>query len=140
MPHGFPDRISTYIVGYRFLIVYETTKFKSLHREIEAADEGTVMTERSRGRFGISVAAEMLSMQVQNLRVYERRGLVDPDRTPGGTRLYSHDDLHQLARIRDLLADGLNLAGIDRVLTLEARVRRLENENDRLRRTERKTR
>ena len=49
-------------------------------------------------------------MQVQNLRVYERRGLVDPDRTPGGTRLYSRNDLHQLARIRDLLAEGLNLA------------------------------
>ena len=90
--------------------------------------------------FGISVAAEMLSMQVQNLRVYERRGLVDPDRTPGGTRLYSHDDLNQLARIRDLLAEGLNLAGIDRVLTLEARVRSLEQENDRLRRKERTTR
>ena len=98
------------------------------------------MTERSRGVYAISVAAEMLSMQVQNLRVYERHGLVDPDRTPGGTRLYSHDDLNQLARIRDLLADGLNLAGIGRVLTLEARVRRLEHENDRLRRKERKTR
>jgi DNA-binding transcriptional MerR regulator len=98
------------------------------------------MTESARGVYAISVAAEMLSMQVQNLRVYERRGLVDPDRTPGGTRLYSHDDLNQLARIRDLLAEGLNLAGIDRVLTLEDRVRRLEHENDRLRRRERKTR
>ena len=98
------------------------------------------MSQSARGVYAISVAAEMLSMQVQNLRVYERRGLVDPDRTPGGTRLYSRDDLHQLARIRDLLAEGLNLAGIDRVLGLEARVRRLENENDRLRRRERKTR
>lgn len=98
------------------------------------------MSESARGVFAISVAAEMLSMQVQNLRVYERRGLVDPDRTPGGTRLYSHDDLHQLARIRDLLAEGLNLAGVDRVLTLEARVRRLKNENDRLRRRKGKTR
>ena len=98
------------------------------------------MTESARGVYAISVAAEMLSMQVQNLRVYERRGLVDPDRTPGGTRLYSRDDLRQLARIRDLLAEGLNLAGIDRVLILEARVRRLENENDRLRRREGKSR
>ncbi len=96
--------------------------------------------DRDAGVFPISVAADMLSMQAQNLRVYERRGLVDPDRTPGGTRLYSQDDLLQLGRIRDLLADGLNLAGIDRVLTLEARVRRLENENDRLRRREGKTR
>jgi MerR family transcriptional regulator/heat shock protein HspR len=87
------------------------------------------MTEREKGVFAISVAAEMLSMQVQNLRVYERRGLIDPERTPGGTRLYSHDDLHQLARIRDLLAEGLNL---------EARVRRLEHENGRLRRKDRK--
>lgn len=87
------------------------------------------MTDRSTGIFGISVAAEMLSMQVQNLRVYERRGLVDPDRTPGGTRLYSHEDLDQLARIRDLLGEGLNLAGIARVLTLEAEVRRLTAAN-----------
>ena len=91
------------------------------------------MTDRTKGVYAISVAAEILSMQVQNLRVYERRGLVDPDRTPGGTRLYSRDDLHQLERIRDLLAEGLNLAGIDRVLTLEARVRSLERQNHRLR-------
>ena len=58
-------------------------------------------------------------MQVQNLRVYERRGLLAPDRTAGGTRLYSHDDVDRLHRIRDLLAEGLNLAGIARVLELE---------------------
>jgi MerR family transcriptional regulator, heat shock protein HspR len=87
-----------------------------------------------RGVFAISVAAEMVSMAVQNLRVYERRGLVDPDRTAGGTRLYSEDDIHRLHRIRELLADGLNLAGIGRVLRLEEQVRRLEAEVDRLRR------
>ena len=65
-------------------------------------------------------------MEIQNLRVYERRGLVDPDRTPGGTRLYSPDDIDRLHRIRELLAEGLNLAGIARVLTLEDRVRQLE--------------
>ena len=65
-------------------------------------------------------------MEIQNLRVYERRGLVDPDRTPGGTRLYSPDDIDRLDRIRELLAEGLNLAGIARVLTLEDRVRQLE--------------
>ena len=91
------------------------------------------MTDRRAGVFGISVAAEMLSMQVQNLRVYERHGLVDPARTPGGTRLYSSDDLAQLSRVRDLLAEGLNLAGISRVLVLEAEVRRLENDLRRLR-------
>ena len=92
------------------------------------------MPERDVGVFAISVAADMLAMQVQNLRVYERHGLVDPDRTPGGTRLYSHDDLDRLARIRDLLAEGLNLAGITKVLVLEAEVARLRAANERLRR------
>ena len=91
------------------------------------------MVDRATGVFAISVAAEMLSMQVQNLRVYERHGLVEPDRTPGGTRLYSPEDLEVLARIRDLLRDGLNLAGIARVLALEAEVRTLERANHRLR-------
>jgi MerR family transcriptional regulator/heat shock protein HspR len=90
--------------------------------------------ERSRGVYAISVAAEMTSMQIQNLRVYERHGLVEPDRTPGGTRLYSNDDVSRLHRIRELLADGLNLAGIARVLVLEAEVRRLRADRDRLRR------
>lgn len=91
------------------------------------------MPDTTRGVFAISVAAEMVSMQIQNLRVYERRGLVDPDRTPGGTRLYSPDDIDRLHRIRELLADGLNLAGIAHVLRLEDRVRRLEAEVGRLR-------
>ena len=81
---------------------------------------------RSEGVFAISVAAGMVSMQIQNLRVYERHGLVRPDRTPGGSRLYSPDDILLLHRIRELLAEGLNLAGIARVLTLEERVRQLE--------------
>jgi MerR family transcriptional regulator, heat shock protein HspR len=78
------------------------------------------------GVFAISVAAEMTSMQIQNLRVYERRGLVEPDRSSGGTRLYSPEDIERLHRIRDLLAAGLNLAGIAAVLELE-------QENSRLR-------
>jgi len=84
------------------------------------------VTRRSEGVFAISVAAEMVSMEIQNLRVYERHGLLRPDRTSGGTRLYSPDDIETLHRIRDLLADGLNLAGIARVLVLEARVAELE--------------
>ena len=91
------------------------------------------MTQRDRGVFAISVAAEMVSMEIQNLRVYERRGLLEPDRTSGGTRLYSADDIDRLHRIRDLLGDGLNLAGIAHVLTLEDRVRALEGEITRLR-------
>lgn len=91
------------------------------------------MEERSRGVYAISVAAEMVSMQIQNLRVYERRGLVSPDRTAGGTRLYSSDDLVVLRRIGELLAEGLNLAGISRVLELEDEVAALRAENRRLR-------
>ena len=83
------------------------------------------MTEQSRGIFAISVAAEMASMQIQNLRVYERRGLIEPDRTPGGTRLYSHQDVKRLQRIGELLGQGLNLAGIAKVLALEEELRRL---------------
>ena len=83
------------------------------------------MPEESQGVFGISVAAEMVRMEVQNLRVYERRGLLEPDRTSGGTRLYSQADIAVLHRIRELLAEGLNLAGIGRVLELESEVRRL---------------
>lgn len=83
------------------------------------------MADRKAGVFAISVAADMVSMQIQNLRVYERRGLIEPDRTPGGTRLYSRADIERLHRIRDLLGEGLNLAGIARVLALEDEVRRL---------------
>src|SRR5688500_2055324 len=86
------------------------------------------MADRTRGVFAISVAAEMVSMQIQNLRVYERRGLVEPDRTPGGSRLYSPDDIDRLHRIRILLEEGLNLAGIFRVLELEETNRRLRAE------------
>lgn len=84
------------------------------------------MAPRSRGVFAISVAAEMVSMEIQNLRVYERRGLLEPERTTGGSRLYSAEDIDRLHRIRELLAEGLNLAGIARVLALEERVRVLE--------------
>ena len=73
-------------------------------------------------------------MEIQNLRVYERRGLLEPDRTAGGTRLYSADDIDRLHRIRELLAEGLNLAGIAHVLALEEQVAALEAEVARLRR------
>jgi MerR family transcriptional regulator/heat shock protein HspR len=76
----------------------------------------------TRGLFAISVAAERADMQIQNLRVYERRGLIEPARTAGGTRLYSEADILVLRRIAELLTDGLNLAGIRRVLELEAEV------------------
>ncbi|WP_341231831.1 MerR family transcriptional regulator [Nocardioides salarius] len=86
------------------------------------------MAVRAQGVFAISVAAQMVRMEVQNLRVYERRGLLNPDRTEGGNRLYSEADIDVLHRIRELLADGLNLAGVARVLELEAEVRRLRSQ------------
>lgn len=79
------------------------------------------------GVYGISVAAGLVGTGVQNLRAYERRGLLEPTRTAGGTRLYSDSDLVRLRRIADLLEKGLNLAGIALVLELE-------DDNDRLRR------
>ena len=91
------------------------------------------MADQDRGVYAISVAADLASMEIQNLRVYERRGLVSPDRTEGGTRLYSDQDVDRLVRIRELLADGLNLAGIRKVLELEGAVDLLRSENDRLR-------
>lgn len=83
------------------------------------------MASNARGVFAISVAAEMASMEIQNLRVYERRGLIQPDRTAGGTRLYSPDDVDRLRRIGDLLEEGLNLVGIRHVLALEEEIAHL---------------
>jgi MerR family transcriptional regulator/heat shock protein HspR len=84
---------------------------------------GVVVTDpHGKGVFAISVAAEMACMQIQNLRVYERRGLLEPRRTAGGTRLYSSHDVERLRRIGSLLAEGLNLAGIAKVLDLEERL------------------
>src|SRR6476620_589638 len=73
-----------------------------------------------RGVYGVSIAAELVGMGAQNLRLYEARGLLEPARTEGGTRRYSADDLDRLRRISDLLGAGLNLAGIAMVLALEA--------------------
>jgi len=75
--------------------------------------------DSSRGVYGITVAAELVGMGVQNLRLYESRGLLEPERTAGGTRRYSANDLERLRRIGDLLLAGLNLAGIAMVINLE---------------------
>jgi MerR family transcriptional regulator/heat shock protein HspR len=75
--------------------------------------------DAARGVYGISVAAELVGMGVQNLRAYEARGLLEPERTEGGTRRYSADDLDRLRRIGDLLEAGLNLAGIAMVMDLQ---------------------
>ena len=81
----------------------------------------------------ISVAAELAGMHPQTLRIYDRKGLVDPARTTGGNRRYSETDVAMLLRIAQLTAQGLNLAGVKRVLALEAEVTRLEDELDRAR-------
>jgi len=86
------------------------------------------MRHRQHAVYAISVAAELSGTAVQNLRVYERRGLLSPERTEGGTRRYSEADVERLVRIRELLDAGLNLAGIDRVLELEDEVARLREQ------------
>ena len=82
----------------------------------------------ARGVYGISVAAELVGMGVQNLRLYEARGLLEPDRTDGGTRRYSANDLDRLRRIGELLDGGLNLAGVAKVLELEGENAQLRTE------------
>ena len=107
-----------------------------------------------RGVFMISVAADLAQMHPQTLRMYEARGLIEPSRSPKGTRLYSHEDVERLRRIQQMTAElGLNLAGVERVLALESELdaahaqlaalerraadarRELEQELDRVRRS-----
>jgi MerR family transcriptional regulator, heat shock protein HspR len=79
-----------------------------------------IEVETDRGVFMISVAAELANMHPQTLRMYEARGLIEPQRSPKGTRLYSQDDVEKLRRIQEMTAElGLNLAGVERVLDLE---------------------
>src|ERR1700679_2823185 len=82
----------------------------------------------TRAVYVISVAAELAGVHPQTLRIYERKGLVAPARTGGGARRYSQADLDLLRRIPDLTTDGLNLAGVHRVIELEAEVARLRDE------------
>jgi MerR family transcriptional regulator/heat shock protein HspR len=89
---------------------------------------------RARGVYVISVAAELAGVHPQTLRIYERKGLLDPARTAGGNRRYSDSDLERLRRIAELTDEGLNLAGVRRVLELEAAISQLEAELHRARR------
>jgi hypothetical protein len=73
-----------------------------------------------RGVYGIAVTSELTGIGPQTLRLYERRGLLTPARTSGGTRRYSDDDLVRLARIAQLMEDGVNVPGIQRILALES--------------------
>lgn len=80
----------------------------------------------ARGVFAISVAAELTGLHPQTLRIYEREGLVAPTRTDGGTRRYSRNDIDRLHEIADLMAAGMNLVGVRRVLELQIEVARLQ--------------
>jgi MerR family transcriptional regulator/heat shock protein HspR len=91
---------------------------------------GVPRPDSARGVYGISVAADLVGMGVQTLRLYEARGLLEPARSDGGTRRYSADDLDRLRRIGDLLQAGLNLAGIGMVLALEAQNAELRTEKE----------
>ena len=82
-----------------------------------------VELETDRGVFMISVAAKLANMHPQTLRMYEARGLIEPKRSPKGTRLYSQEDVERLRRIQEMTAElGLNLAGVERVLSLEQEI------------------
>jgi MerR family transcriptional regulator/heat shock protein HspR len=89
-----------------------------------------VSIDSDQGVFMISVAAELAHMHPQTLRIYEARGLIHPKRSPKNTRLYSQRDVERLRRIQQLTAEGLNLAGVERVLALERRLRELEGGTD----------
>lgn len=90
--------------------------------------------ERATAVYIISVAAELSGMHPQTLRIYERRGLLEPYRTPGGTRRYSDADLERLGLIQELTADGVNLEGVRQILSLRDEVERLQRQVSRLRR------
>ena len=81
----------------------------------------------TRGVFMISVAAELAEMHPQTLRMYEQRGLITPQRSPKGTRLYSEEDVERLRRIQELTCElGMNLAGVERVFELEDQLERMQ--------------
>lgn len=83
------------------------------------------MTERSEGLYMISVAATLAGMHPQTLRIYEQRKLIQPTRTPKGTRLYSDENVQTLRRIQELTDEGMNLAGVERVFAMEAQIARM---------------
>jgi len=95
----------------------------------------TARVESGRGVFMISVAAELADMHPQTLRMYEARGLIEPKRSPKGTRLYSQDDVDRLRRIQEMTTElGMNLAGVERVFELEGKLTRLQSKVDALER------
>jgi MerR family transcriptional regulator, heat shock protein HspR len=95
----------------------------------------TAKVEHDRGVFMISVAAELAEMHPQTLRMYEARGLIEPQRSPKGTRLYSQADVERLRRIQEMTTEwGMNLAGVERVLELEEKLDRMRRKVEALER------
>src|SRR6201984_2976924 len=96
--------------------------------EMERSVPEDPLARSARGVYGISVAAELSGIDPQTLRLYERRGLLTPSRTDGGTRRYSDEDLERLRRITELVDQGVNLVGIAHILDLETRNSQLESD------------
>lgn len=93
---------------------------------------GTGMGDRNRPLYMISVAAELAGVHPQTLRAYEQKGLVTPQRTSGNTRMYSQSDIDRLELIQELTAEGINLAGVTRILDLQSRLEERDQELDSL--------
>ncbi|HEY7074824.1 MAG TPA: MerR family transcriptional regulator [Solirubrobacteraceae bacterium] len=95
----------------------------------------TTRVAHDRGVFMISVAAELADMHPQTLRMYEARGLIEPQRSPKGTRLYSQADVERLRRIQEMTTEwGMNLAGVERVMALEDKLERMQAKVDQMER------
>lgn len=92
----------------------------------------TEWPDAGQGVYAISVAAQLCGLHPQTLRVYEREGLVDPDRTPGGTRLYSGSDVQRLRDIAALTDTGINVAGVKQILKLKEEIRLLKAQVEQL--------
>jgi MerR family transcriptional regulator/heat shock protein HspR len=91
--------------------------------------------DETRPVYMISVAAELAGMHPQTLRIYEQRGLIEPNRSPKGTRLYSQEDVERLRRIQELTSQlGMNLAGVERVFELESELSQMRRRMDRMER------
>lgn len=101
--------------------------------DTDPVDSPGPKTPQRRAVFVISVAAELAGMHPQTLRIYERKGLIDPYRTPGGTRRYSQEDIDRLALIQEMTEQGLNLAGVQKVMELQRKVAHLEGKVEALR-------
>jgi len=92
------------------------------------------MTDRNRPLYMISVAAELSGLHPQTLRIYEAKGIISPQRSSGNTRLYSQADIDRLDMVGQLTSEGINLAGVLRILDLQRRLSEKDDENETLRR------